>query len=271
VSIGTDTPLVTTWHEVWRDYWDDYLGRLALGGKAVEHLTARLPQHPTAVSGVTADRLSAIGPSRDDIEVIPNGIDIDRIQNAAMPEVRADGGLGGPFDILFAGRLIQDKRVDLLLDAFDTIAAEYDITLGIIGEGPELDRLRMHATELDNADRVSFLGFLEEYDDVLAQMRAARVFASPSTREGFGITYAEAMAADCAVVGANHPESAASEVIGDAGYLPDPNVTAITTALERALTEKTPSTAPTKRAQRFDWDTVAAQASSVYETVVAEH
>jgi len=75
-------------------------------------------------------------------------------------------------------------------------------------------------------------------------MRAARVFASPSTREGFGITYAEAMAADCTVIAADHPESAASEVLGDAGILVRPERTALAAALGEALAGERPTTAP---------------------------
>jgi hypothetical protein len=50
-SLGTDTPLVTTWHEVWVDYWDEYLGHLAPFGKLTEYATAHTPQYPIAVSG----------------------------------------------------------------------------------------------------------------------------------------------------------------------------------------------------------------------------
>ncbi|MFC5973415.1 glycosyltransferase family 4 protein [Halomarina salina] len=268
VSIGTQTPLVTTWHEVWRDYWDEYLGRLALGGKGIEYLTAQLPQSPVAVSGVTADRLSQIGPSRGQIEVVPNGIDVEQIHAAPLPDesYRLDGMPG--FDILFAGRLIKDKRVDVLLNAFDNIASQFDVSLGVIGDGPEAQRLQSKAAELDSADRITFLGFLDEYESVLGHMRAASVFASPSTREGFGITYAEAMAADCLVIGADHPESAAGEVIGDAGFLATPTVEGVTTALSTALSGQQPPTSPTRRAERFDWDSVADQAEAVYQRAV---
>jgi glycosyltransferase involved in cell wall biosynthesis len=63
---------------------------------------------------------------------------------------------------------------------------------------------------------VEFLGFLNDYEDVLGHMRAADIFASPSIREGFGVTFVEAMAADCTVIAADHPDSAADEVIDDA-------------------------------------------------------
>ena len=85
------------------------------------------------------------------------------------------------------------------------------------------------------------LGFLEEYDDVLAHMHTADVFASPSTREGFGITFAEAMAADCTVIAAEYPKSAASEVIDEA-FLATPTVDDLAAVLERALHGDRPAT-----------------------------
>ena len=270
-TLLTDTPIVVTWHEVWGDYWDEYLGRLSPFGKSVERLTAEIPHHAVAVSEITADRLAKIGPSRDEIDLIPNGINVDRIQNAPLPEksFRADGKPG--FDIVFAGRHVEVKHVDLLLDAFDRVADSYDATLGVLGNGPLHDELREQADALNHAGRVRFLGFLDDYDDVLGHLRAARVFASPSTREGFGITYAEAMAAGCTVIGANHPDSAASEVIGDAGYLTDPTVDDVADALSRALDGYQPPTAPTTRAMRFDWDTVAEETEGVYRRVLDHH
>lgn len=263
-TLRTDTPLVATWHEVWRDYWDEYLGYLAPGGKIVERLTANVPQYPVAVSGVTADRLAEIGPDRESIEVIPNGISVDQIQNAPLPSERGET----TFDVLYAGRLVSDKNVDLLLEAFDSVAVGHDATLGIIGDGPEQDRLKNQAQQLDNSDHVTFLGFLEDYESVLGHMRAAKVFASPSTREGFGITYAEAMAANCIVIGVDHPESAAGEVIGDAGYLPDPTVESITAALDSALSGDLPPTDPREQAQKFDWNKIADQAERMYQRAI---
>ncbi|EMA09182.1 hexosyltransferase/glycosyltransferase [Haloarcula vallismortis ATCC 29715] len=259
--LGTDTPLVTTWHEVWGDYWDGYLGHLAPFGKGVEHATARIPQHPIAVSELTAGRLGDIGPEREHIRTVPNGIDYEQIRDTAPAE---DG-----FDVLFAGRLIEDKRVDILLRAFDKVAPE-ETTLGIVGDGPERSELESLAHSLSVAEHIEFTGFLEEYDDVLAQMQTASIFATPSTREGFGITAVEAMAAGCTVIGADHPDSAVGEVIGDAGFLADPTVDGVANVLDRVLAGAEPTTKPRQRAQRFDWDQVAEDALDAYTAAAAD-
>jgi len=68
--------------------------------------------------------------------------------------------------VLFAGRLIERKNVDLLLDAFDAIADEHDVTLGVIGDGPERDRLEAQRDSLAHAVAVTLLGFLDDYEDV---------------------------------------------------------------------------------------------------------
>lgn len=253
------TPLVTTWHEVWDDYWEEYLGRLAPFGKAVERVTARTAGEPVAVSESTADRLAAIGPSRDRITVVPNGIDADDI--ASVPAATNE------YDVLFAGRHTAEKRVDVLLRAFDRVAVEHDATLGVIGEGPETERLRALADGLTNGHRIEFLGFLDDHDDVLAQMRAADVFASASTREGFGMTFVEAMAADCTVVAAAHAESAASEVVGEAGFLVPPTVDGFSDALGRVLGGERPATDPVEAARRYDWDGIVDRTVDLYRRV----
>jgi glycosyltransferase involved in cell wall biosynthesis len=212
------------------------------------------------VSNQTADQLAAIGPSRDTIRVIPNGISIEEIQS--IPAT-SDG-----FDVLFAGRLIADKNVDMLLAAFDEVADHHGATLGIVGNGPQFDALVRQATQLRHSEKVSFLGFLDEYEDVLAHMHAADVFASPSTREGFGITLIEAMAANCTVIGVEHEGSAVSEVIGEGGFVTEFSVEALADALDDALAGRRPPHDPQTVVAQYDWEVVAQRAERVYADVL---
>jgi glycosyltransferase involved in cell wall biosynthesis len=177
---------------------------------------------------------------------VPNGIDVEQVQTTTPVD---DG-----FDILFVGRLIETKNVEWLLQAFEGLAP--DTTLGIIGEGPHGDALKRLAGNLGIESRVQFLGFLEAYDDVLRQMRAAAVFVTPSTREGFGITLVEALAAGCTVVAVEHPQTAASEILGDAGLLVDPSVESLQAGIQQALAGWTPREDPIERATRYDWDAI---------------
>lgn len=251
------TALVVTWHEVWGNYWYRYMGRSGSVGKAIEWTTARLPHHAIAPSEMTARKLRELSPNQA-VEVIPNGIDVEEISSTDP----ADEG----YDVLFAGRLIEDKNVDLLIDAF--CQCDKDARLGIIGDGPAADSLRNRVSHSEAAERIDFLGFLDEYDDVIAHMRAADVFVSPSTREGFGITLLEAMAAGCTVVTVEHEYSAGSEVIGSAGFVVEPTADDIAGAIERALAGERPGTTPETRAADYDWEVVTDKTESFYKSII---
>ena len=253
-SVVRRTPLVVTWHEAWGDHWYQYMGRSGAIGKGIEWLSGLLPQHVVAPSETTARRLREFPFVNREVTVIPNGINVEQIRQISP----ADDG----FDVLYAGRLIEDKNVQLLLDAFDQL--DTDAQLGIVGDGPQSDALRAHAASLSCRDRVSFLGFLDEYEDVVAHMHAADVFVSPSVREGFGITLLEAMAADCTVITVDHPNSAGSEVVGEAGFVVQPTADAITVRLDDSLAGKRPARDPVPAAREYSWDRVTDQTEAYY-------
>lgn len=72
------------------------------------------------------------------------------------------------------------------------------------------------------------------------------------------------MAADCTVVAAEHPDSAADEVVGDAGFPVDPTVESLAEILEAVADGRRPPTDPVERARRYDWDAVADRAETAY-------
>ncbi len=116
VAVIKKTPFIITWHEVWGDYWYTYLGNIGFLGKCIEQLVSRLTPHVVAVSRSTARNLTISGIRRP-IRIIPNGIDLPRI-NATPPSDE-------PSDIIFVGRLIKEKHVDVLIQAFGLIG-EHD-------------------------------------------------------------------------------------------------------------------------------------------------
>ncbi len=72
--------LFATWHEVWGDYWYEYMGAAGIAGKLIERIASRLPDGVIAVSDRTASDLAALGVRRDRITVVPNGIPLEHIR-----------------------------------------------------------------------------------------------------------------------------------------------------------------------------------------------
>jgi glycosyltransferase involved in cell wall biosynthesis len=102
-----------------------------------------------------------------------------------------------PADVLFVGRLIAAKGVDVLLEALARVGG---VTAAIAGDGPERAELEEVARRLGITDRVRFLGWISarERDELFA---GAKAFVMPSLwQEPFGIAGLEALAAGVPVV-----------------------------------------------------------------------
>jgi glycosyltransferase involved in cell wall biosynthesis len=128
---------------------------------------------------------------------------IDLVENAVDLDDRPTTGPAGARErrrIVFAGRLIDWKGVDLLLEAFGTVHAEFpDAALDIVGDGPERARLEAQVGRLGLADSVTLLGWRSRAE-VHALMGRAEVFVLPSLYECGGNVVLEAMAAGVPVV-----------------------------------------------------------------------
>ncbi|MCL2024348.1 MAG: glycosyltransferase [Coriobacteriia bacterium] len=99
--------------------------------------------------------------------------------------------------VLFVGRLIYYKGVDVLVEAMPFVDAEFVI----VGTGPLAEEMRRRAVELGVADRLHVIGRASD-EDIAAWYHAADVLALPSveTSEAFGLVQIEAHAAGTPVV-----------------------------------------------------------------------
>jgi glycosyltransferase involved in cell wall biosynthesis len=131
--------------------------------------------------------------------------DVDRVigrritQRIALPALCDSAAAPTPARgrlIVAAGRLVPEKGFDLALLAFAALD-DPAASLAILGEGPELGRLRDLALELGVADRVAFPGYVA---DVRPWLDRARLFLLSSWYEGYGAVVVEALAAGRPVV-----------------------------------------------------------------------
>jgi phosphatidylinositol alpha-1,6-mannosyltransferase len=109
--------------------------------------------------------------------------------------------------VLAVARLAASERykgIDELIQILPRLApAVPDLHLVIVGDGDDRARLEHVAASAGVRDRAVFLGVLER-EDLIACYRHADVFALPSSGEGFGLVFLEAMALGKAVVGGAH-------------------------------------------------------------------
>ncbi len=263
----TGSAVVVTWHEVWDDYWLDYLrGRpvVAAAARHIERAARRIGTRAVAVSSFTADRLAAAGPGPA-IEVVPNGAPLAAIA-AARPVLPGA-------DVLFVGRLIADKRVDCLLGAMARVRAHRpDASCAIIGDGPERGRLEARSRALGLEGSVRFLGRVDEVT-VLGRMKSAALLAVPSVREGFGITVVEAQAAGAVPIVARSPMSGAPALVRDGvdGMVCEPSAIAFAAAIEALLADPARrarmSAAARQAAGAYDWNIAAEHMARIYDSL----
>lgn len=152
-----------------------------------------------------ANQAAALRPYRERVSVIPFGIDVaDWVETPAVQarasELRALAG--GRRIVLFTGRLVPYKGVDILLRAL----VHTDAYAYIAGDGPQRAQWQLLARELGLADRVVFAGEVSQ-PDLRALYRAADVFVLPSIspQEAFGFVQLEAMASGTPVISTRLP------------------------------------------------------------------
>lgn len=266
---ATHTPLIVTWHEFWGDHWQAYLPRRPVVARLAQRIEAAarpLGDIRVAVSPFTAQLLAA-GPRGTTARVVGNGVSLDAIKRTSASRERSD--------IVFVGRLIEDKKVDLLLQAVHRLMGEFpEIRCTIVGDGPERKHLERLVASLSLGANVRFAGPMDDAK-TFGLLKAAKVLALPSIREGFGITVIEAQASGCVPVVVRGPHTAAPDLVRHEvdGLVCDPTPASLAANLAALLGD--PARLAAMKAQgkrsavKWDWDQVAMQMEDVYREAQA--
>lgn len=152
----------------------------------------------TVVSNALKQRAISQGAPVERISVIPMGVDVDVVFYPRAYGVRRD-------KLLFVGRLVNSKGVDVLLQAMHIILRKYpEQQLIIVGDGPELSSLLETVQHLQISHRVTFVGAIT-HQSLADFYNQASIMILPTREEGFGLTLIEALACECAVIASDIP------------------------------------------------------------------
>ncbi len=143
-----------------------------------------------------------------------------------------------PFTVGYAGRLVPEKGLTVLLEAAASL--EGDFRLLLVGDGPLRQELAIAAQDKELGQRMEFKGNVpsEQMPQVLAEMDALVLpsLTTPRWKEQFGRVLIEAMACGVPVVGSSSGEI--PQVIGDAGLVfPEGDAGALAAALGRLASD----------------------------------
>jgi len=208
------------------------------------------------ISTYTGDRLVAdrgVDPHR--LALLPCTFAAERFAVGPTPQHLAQRyGVADGRVLLTVARLAANERykgVDRVLRVLPPLRQRVpDAYYVVAGQGDDLPRLQALAAELGVGDRVRFVGFVPDAE-LPDLYRLCDVFVMPSTGEGFGIVFLEALASGKPVIGGNRDGTTEALAYGRLGVLIDPeDPAALLQALTAVLETADPPTAPHHRRQR---------------------
>lgn len=262
---------IFTEHSIWNKR------RKLVWARGVERWAYRQYDRIIAISRSAGDSLVDWQPwLKSKLDIIPNCIDPSMFdiseENIRKKRLDLIGGEQKKL-ILFAGRLVKEKGVDILLRAVSLLEKSAEISnwhLIIAGDGVERARLTSLCSELNINEKVSFLG---DRDDIPELMAASNLVVLPSRWEGLPLVLLEALAAGVPVVANNL--GGVPEVMknGVEGYLtPLENPQAMKEAITRILSDddlaRSMGKAGKIRAADYSVSSVSNQLFSLYRQFV---
>ena len=144
------------------------------------------------VSQAMKEKVLSLGAERENVHVIPMGVDLkNKFVLADIPKKKRA--------ILFVGRLVEKKGLKYLIDAFNELQMKYsDASLVIVGKGPEETNIRQQIFKYQIESSVKLMGALTHAGlDKIYQLHDIAVFPfiedSTGDMEGFGLVMVEAM------------------------------------------------------------------------------
>lgn len=208
----------------------------------------------------------------ENIHVVSNGINVNKFDGKERDwEFRRNYAADYEKIVFFAGRIVNEKGIQVLLNAAPKILANYpNVKFVIAGRGPCLDELKGLTNYLGLSQKVYFTGYLNDVQ-ITKMYKAIDVATFPSLYEPFGIVALEGMLAGAATVvsdagGLN--EIISHRIDGMKSYAGNPNSLAdsiLECLYDENLCAQMAKKAHEKVVNNFNWDIIGKKTMEVYK------
>jgi len=210
------------------------------------------------------------------IRVIPNGVEVSRFKRDGPPHLIPTGVSENRKVILYVGRIVREKGIFTLLDAFEKLRKQgKDVSLVLVGEGPLKEDLAKEVLRRKLNDRVKLAGFVDE-KKLVSLYNSSDAFVLPSHYEPFGMVALEAMASRVPVVVSD--VGGLSEIVEDGitgVKVPAANPSTLAEGIlrvleDRELSEQLKENAYRAVQERYRWDMIAEKTIEAYRISFAK-
>ncbi len=222
-----------------------------------------------AVSRALADRVHEIEPSLDGrIHVLRNGVDRNRFAiRPTRDGIRGSLGWVGPV-VLSVGNLLRMKGHHIVVRALKELP---EVTLGIVGAGPEDNALRHEVEQLGLTGRVVFFGSVDQ-DALIDLYNAADALVLASSSEGMPNVVLEALACGTPVVATDVGD--VREVLNPPEYghiVRERTPQGVAAGIRAVLARRVTRESIRERAASFGWDRTCDGIYETFSSVLARH
>jgi glycosyltransferase involved in cell wall biosynthesis len=268
-----EKPFVLTQHNTFIDYDNIFNHVEKVNDLTVGRETLKLADKIVVVSNATKEYVLSLGAKPHKIEVLYNGVDLERFQ--PMPKVKEEmrkklGILKDARVVLTVRRLVYKNGVDTFIDAANIAMRKKQNTVFIVvGKGPDMASIQKQVVHMGLEKNIKLTGFVAE-QDLHLYYNMADLFVLPSkSGEGLPLVALEAMACGLPVVATDVGGISEILVKGFGKLVPADNPE----AMANAIVEFTDISRESDELriiveEKFSWDKNVARLIDIYEELI---
>jgi teichuronic acid biosynthesis glycosyltransferase TuaC len=221
-----------------------------------------------AVSAALRDAMVDLGIAAGKIEILRNGVDLDRFRPLDRDRTRRELGLADGPTLIAVGNVLASKGQDIAIRALKLLP---DTSLLVVGSGPDEDAFRRLADAEGVRDRVRFVGRVPQ-DDLARYFSAADISVLASVREGWPNVLLESLACGTPAIATNVggvPEILRTPDTGE--IMKERTPEALADAVRDVRNRRIERAKAREYATSFGWTEIARAQLRLYEDVATEH